>query len=188
MYNNKEELLNALVEADPGWDEWSELIALVETLDMKLVEEEYLGQYIAEGSRLCFGPIDEYEWPDWIPSYVPAIRGMKADEPMMAGGYADVFDETCTVRGSVFVPGGVDTQIGFPEFDVPEGIYNFQCNSSGALFHVDKSLNVLAPNSKKKRLEVIDSLEVFTRKNIRQTLIGESWFKLYDNLPSIFLD
>lgn len=113
---------------------------------------------------------------------------MKADIPLMSGGYAWSFDGTATVSGEVFLEGGAEQQLGFPSVDVPEGVYKFQTNSSGALFHIDQSLNILAPNSDKKCLEKIDSLEDFTKNNIRQVLLGQEWFKLYQDLPGIFLD
>ena len=185
---DKTSLLESLRENHPGWQEWDQLITLAESLDLEAAHDEFIGDYLASGTRLCFADAGTVQWPDWMPAYVRAIYGMKADEPMMAGGYAESFDGVPTKRGQVFAKGSDDAELGFPVFDVPDGVFGFQSNASGALFHVDTQLNVLAPNSDKECLGVIDSLEDFTKKNIRQALAGERWSNLYEDLPGMFLD
>jgi len=185
---DKKALLGKLKDNHPGWTEWDALIALVHTLDLEIEHEEYLGEFLACGVRLCFKDGAEIDWPQWMPSYVQALYGMKADEPMMAGGYASNFRNSPTIRGEVFADGSDDEDMGFPVFDVPAGIYGFQSNSSGALFHIDEALNILAPDSERECMRVIDTLENFTRSCIRQTLADEEWFVLYKNLPGTFMD
>jgi hypothetical protein len=47
---------------------------------------------------------------------------------------------------------------------------------------------VLYPNSEDGCFVTLDTLEEFTKKNIRQALSGESWFKAYADLKGMLLD
>jgi hypothetical protein len=71
---------------------------------------------------------------------------------------------------------------------VPSDVYCFQSNSSGAQFFVNKNLVMLYPNSEGGCFETLDTLEEFTKKNIRQALAGELWFEAYTNLKGTLLD
>ncbi len=186
---DKRRLIDNLETADPGWPIWAELIELVESLEFDLEQSPYLGVYLASGSRLVFQvPAGGHRWPEWLPCYVPAVYGMKAADYPAAGGYADSFDGSPTEEGSVFASGGVNADLGFPEVSVPAGVYGFQSNSSGALFHLDTRLRVLYPHVESASLRVLDSLEEFTRKNIRQALENETWFRAYADLDATLMD
>lgn len=113
---------------------------------------------------------------------------MKADDWEMAGGYADSFRNQCAVRGAVFSPAGNDADLGYRVIDVPPALYNFQSNSSGAQFFVNKNLVMLYPNSEDACFKLLDTLEEFTKKNIRQALAGERWFEAYTDLKGMLLD
>ena len=82
----------------------------------------------------------------------------------------------------------LEEELGFPLLDVPPDVYNFQSNNSGALFFVNKKLEVLYPNSDDACFEILDSLTEFTKKNIRQTLEGATWFGAYSDLKGSLLD
>lgn len=182
-------LIDRLKDANPVWDEWNELLAFVKSLKFECIASDYLGNFYVADDRLCFSELgDEPPWPDWLPSYVPALYGMKADNWEMAGGYAVSFCNQPAKKGAVFSPAGNDADLGYPRIDVPKDVYNFQSNSHGALFFVDKSLRVLYPNSENKRFDELDSLELFTRKNIRQTLNGRPWFEAYSGLKGSMVD
>lgn len=182
-------LVDRLTPTNPSWHEWDELIALVKSLSFESVGNEYLGMFYASDHPLVFAePKSAPEWPRWFPTYVAALFGMKADGWEMAGGYADSFSNEPAIKGAVFSPAGNDAELGFPLIDVPPGVYNFQSNSSGALFFINQDLDVLYPNSDDKRFEKLDTLEAFTRKNIRQTLKGKPWFQAYPNLKGPLLD
>jgi hypothetical protein len=185
---NKKDLLNRLHEANPGWDIWEQLLSLIDSLDFTHIHNEYLGDVLISEDRLCFGKPEHVNWPDWMPNYVKALYRMNADNYEMAGGYAGSFTGLLTEKGQVFCEGPGDELLGFPLFDVPPDVYQFQSNSSGALFHIHQNLNILAPNSEAECLDVVDSLEQFTQKNIQQVLVGQQWFTAYSNLPGTFLD
>jgi hypothetical protein len=126
-------LLQRLTRGHPGWDVGDQLISLVKSLDFDYIVCEHLGNFYASGCRLSFSDLrDGVVFPSWLPSYVLALYGMKADYWEMAGGYADSFHGTPARRGGVFSPAGNDQELGFPLFDVPVGVYDFQSNSSGA--------------------------------------------------------
>jgi hypothetical protein len=184
-------IVDRLTAANPGWREWGKLVTLVKSLSFEIVSNEYLGTFYVSDAhrRLVFAdPARQSPWPTWLPSYVPALFGMKAGDWEMAGGYADSFYNKVAVKGSVFSPAGNDQELGFPIIDVPPDVYCFQSNSSGAQFFVNKNLIVLYPNSQDRCFEILDTLEKFTKKNIRQVLSGASWFKAYADLKGTLLD
>jgi hypothetical protein len=182
-------LLDRLTAANPGWREWGELVTLVKTLSFDEVINEYLGKFYTSDRPLVFtdagarGP-----WPTWLPKYVPALFGMKADDWEMAGGYADSFCNVPARKGAVFSPAGNDEELGYPLIDVPSDVYCFQSNSSGAQFFLNKKLEMLYPNSADRCFEPLDMLEEFTKKNIRQALAGARWFAAYTDLKGTLLD
>jgi hypothetical protein len=182
-------IVDRLTAANPGWYEWGMLITLVKSLSFDKVSNEYLGTFYVSDQPLVFSdPARRSPWPTWLPNYVPALFGMKADDWEMAGGYADSFCNILAMKGAVFSPAGNDKQLGFPIIDVPPDVYSFQSNSSGAMFFVNKNLVVLYPNSENKCFETLDTLEEFTKKNIRQALSGASWFEAYADLKGTLLD
>jgi hypothetical protein len=182
-------LIDRLTAANPGWDEWDELLVFVKSLTFECIASDYMGNFYAAGDRLCFSDLsEELTWPDWLPSYVPALYGMKADNWEMAGGYADSFCNEPAKKGTVFSSAGNDADLGYPLIDVPKDVFTFQSNSHGALFFVGKSLRVLYPNSEDERFDELDTLEVFTRKNIRHVLEGHRWFEAYSGLKGSLLD
>src|SRR5439155_10284764 len=139
---------------NPGWGEWGKLITLVKSLSFDLVEDEHLGSFYSSDHPLTLAdPGDRPAWPAWLPTYVPALFGMKADDWEMAGGYADSFCNELAVKGAIFSPAGNDEELGFPLIDIPKDIFNFQSNSGGALFFVNRTLEVLYPNSDDERFE-----------------------------------
>ena len=174
---SKSAILKRLTEGHPGWVEWDELISLVRSLQFEVLSDDYLGIFYVSGSRLVFRepPINQ-KWPVGMPLYVAALLGMKADNWEMSGGYGEAFDGSPARKGAIFSAAGNDELLGFPVLDVPEGVYCFQYNSFGAGFFINADLSVVYPNSEAKRLEVLDSLDIFTKKNLRQVLAGRVWF------------
>lgn len=182
-------LIERLTAANPGWDEWDRLLAFVKSLQFESVASDYMGNFHTAGDRVCFSELsEEPTWPEWLPPYVPALYGMKADHWEMAGGYADSFSNHPAEMGAVFSPAGNDADLGYPLIDVPPDVYTFQSNSHGAQFFVSKSLRVLYPNPDDERFDELDPLDVFTRKNIRQVLDGRPWFEAYRGLKGSSLD
>jgi hypothetical protein len=176
-------LIQRLIAANPDWEEWDVLIGLINELEFEYVTSKYLGSHYVSEDRLCFSEVSEEQtWPDWLPAYVPALYGMKADEWEMAGGYASLFDNEPAQKGSAFAPDGLDVQLGYPILDIPNDIYPFQSNVHGASFFISKSLDIFYPSAETEQFVKLDSLEDFTRKNIRQALIAETWFGAYRNL------
>ncbi len=187
--SNNAEPVTRLKNANPGWQTWTKLLAPADELDFEFIKNEFLGDYLQSDNRLCFANPNETQWPTWIPSYVTALYGLKADHHEMAGGFAESFYGSMTVKGNVFCEGPSDELLGYPEFDIPDGIYTFQSNSSGALFHLNEDLKVLAPNSEKECLVEMDSLEDFTKRNIEQALKNGNWFSEYEGkLEGTLLD
>lgn len=185
----KKLLVERLEGANPGWGEWGKLLALVKSLSFDKMVDEHLGTFYTSDHPLVFAdPGDRPAWPSWIPAYVPALLGMKADDWEMAGGFADSFCNELAVQGAVFSPAGNDEELGYPLIDVPEEVYYFQSNNSGALFFINNNLEVLYPNSDDECFEKLDTLEEFTRKNIGQALKGETWFQAYPDLKGTLLD
>jgi hypothetical protein len=187
---NKEMLLTRLSKAHPGWDVFADLIAFVKSRDFEYLKKKYVGNFIASGERICFTehPRD-LRWPDWIPAYVPALYGMKADYCEMAGGYAGSFTDRLVVKGSVFTQAGTDLELSFPSIEVPTDTYYFQSNSSGAEFFLNKRLEVLYPDAENKRFNVLALLEQFTQKNIEQVLAGKLWFSAYSgSIKTVLMD
>src|SRR5262245_28411065 len=91
----KQELLDRLITAHPGWEEYEALICLVKSIPFQRVQIEYVGDFIASGTRLVFSALDaNITWPQWLPSYVTALYGMKADDCEMEGGYSWRFSNT----------------------------------------------------------------------------------------------
>lgn len=182
-------LIDRLRAANPGWREWGKLITLVKSLSFEEVIDEHLGTFYTSDRPLVFSdPANQNPWPAWLPRYVPALFGLKADDWEMAGGYADSFCNELAVKGAVFSPAGNDEDLGYPLIDVPPDVYTFQSNSSGAQFFVNKKLVMLYPNSEGRCFETLDTLEEFTKKNIRQALAGETWFGAYTDLKGTLLD
>jgi hypothetical protein len=184
----KNDLITRLASGDPGWPEWKEFVELVASLEFEYINDEFLGEYFISGNRLTFAVSNDVAWPDWLPKYVPALYSMKADDFDMAGGYVDSFDGSQTKTGGVFAHGGNDVEMGWPLIRVTEEAYPFQMNSSGALFHINRELNILHPDFKEECLKVLDSLETFTQKNIQQALKNETWFRAYDDLDATLVD
>jgi hypothetical protein len=194
------DLVARLTAAAPGWPEWAELVELVGTKSLSLIEDECLGSYLTSGAndpdtaeegggRLTFRiPRGEFVWPAWVPAYVPALWGLIAADYSLAGGYAGAFIGHPTEQGYAFAGGVGDEQLGFPILPVPPGCYPFQDNSSGALFHLSADLRVLYPDAQRGRFSVLDSLEAFTRTNVRQALAGRLWFEAYQGLDADILD
>jgi hypothetical protein len=183
------QLIDRLTVANPGWCEWGNLITLVKSLSFEQVNDEHLGTFYTSDRRLVFSdPAARSPWPDWLPGYVPALFGLKADDWELAGGFADMFCNELAVKGAVFSPAGNDEDLGFPLFDVPPDLYPFQSNSSGGQFFINKDLVMLYPNSVGKCFEMLDTLEEFTKKNIRQALAGVPWFGVYTDLKGTLLD
>lgn len=53
-------LIDRLVVANPGWDEWNQLIELVNSLDFEYVTSDYLGNFFsARGWRLSFSELGD---------------------------------------------------------------------------------------------------------------------------------
>ena len=176
---NQNALIQRLAMAHPGWAEWDLLVSLVGALNWEYVVNEYCGDFFISGNRLTFRSRPMFSCPDWMPNYVPALIGMKADSWEMAGGYADDFGNHCVKRGAIFSPAGNDTQLGYPLIDAPADGYYFQSNTSGALFYVDTKLDFLFPCVSTKRFAILDSLDDFTKTCIRQTIAGTPWFEAY---------
>jgi hypothetical protein len=176
-------LLRRLRNSHPGWDVYDQLLSLVESLDFERIDDETTGTFIASGNRLVFAEHNprSFDWPDWLPSFVPALYGMKADDYEMAGGFADAFSNVPAKRGSVFNHPYDDQELGYPLIEVPGGTHPFQRNSSGATFFLSQDLQVLYPNSADERFEVLDSLEDFTKTCIKQTLVDAGWFAAYSS-------
>jgi hypothetical protein len=185
----KERLLARLNVANPGWNEWQDLLYLVSSLDFEYLTSEFMGAFYRCGDTLVFSEVGTHlTWPDWMPAYVPALYGMKADNWEMAGGYADSFCNQLPSEGAVFSPAGNDELLGFPLIEVPDGTYAFQSNAHGATFFVSRELEVLYPHSGEKCFKVLDPLETFTRKCIQQALVGGYWSKAYPRLEYSLLD
>jgi hypothetical protein len=181
--------LDRLMAANPGWYEWSRLINVVKTLSFDEVSSEYLGKFYTSDRPLVFSDAAARNpWPTWLPRYVPALFGMKAADWEMAGGYADSFYNEPARKGAVFSPAGNDADMGYPLIDIPADVFCFQSNSSGAEFFVNKSLVMLYPNSETKCFERLDTLEEFTKKNIRQAIAGAQWIEAYTDLKGTLLD
>lgn len=173
-------LRERLAKAHTGWPLWDELLGLVDSLDFEYVEDMHLGNHFASGVRLSFAEADHVErWPDWMPAYVPALFGMKADSWETAGGFADMFSGTLARRGRLFSSVASDERLGFPAIDPPPGTYEFQSNNSGATFYVNRALEVVWPSAQTEQFQVLDSLEVFAQTNIAQALAGKAWGKAY---------
>lgn len=184
-------LLDRLIASHPGWHEWEKLVNLVRTLSFDEVGDEFLGTFYASKRPLVLvfsEPGTRAPWPTWLPKYVPALFGMKAGDWEMAGGYADSFYNEPARRGAVFSPAGNDAAMGYPLIDVPADVYCFQSNNSGAQFFLNKKLDMMYPNSDDRRFETMDTLEEFTKKNIRQALVGAPWFAAYRGLKGTLLD
>ena len=177
------ELLTRLESAHPGWDEYDALIKKIKSLKWKIINDEHLGRYfISHGVELVFKlDVDNSKWPKWAPPYVFPLRGLIAYEYDLAGGYADWFTGEPSVSGSVFVGAVEDSVISYPYIEAPEGVYNFQANSSGALFHLSKTLNVLYPDIVSLQFEQLDTLESFTKNCISKSLEGEVWYSAYQD-------
>ncbi|HLP14461.1 MAG TPA: hypothetical protein VK177_21200 [Flavobacteriales bacterium] len=176
---HKQKLVDRLTHANPGWPEWDKLIALVQSLDFEYVVDEYTGNYFVSGNRLVFKEENKEEpidWPGWMPGYVPALYGMNADDYECAGQYATDFDGIETGPETVFDTAGSDES----DMEIPGGTYPFQSNFQGNLFHITEQLEILFPNREENCLSKLDSLEEFTKKNIRAVLEGNQWFSIYN--------
>jgi len=183
------QLVDRLTSVNPAWSEWDQLIGLVKSLTFETVRDAHLGTFYVSNQPLVFAdPADRSPWPAWLPAYVPALFGMKADEWEMAGGYADSYCNTLSVKGAVFSPAGNDEQLGFPIFEVPQDVFYFQSSSSGALLFVNKKLEILFPGVTHGCLRKLDTLEAFTRKNITQAMVGAPWTEAYHDLEWSLVD
>lgn len=178
---NKEDLIEHLTVADPGWTVWASLVDLVRSLDFTLTSDEYLGDFIASGTRLSFGILpDDRHMPEFAPLYVSALFDMKADDPETAGGYACCLNfQEVAKRGALFSPAGNDADMGYPVFDPPPDTYRFQTNRSGAVMFLNRDLEVVCPNSASKSFTVLDTLDTFTQVCIQHVLDEEDWFVAY---------
>ncbi len=128
-----EDLIQRLEAADCGWPVYSQLVGHVRSVVWRIESDPYLGSFfVSDQSFISFAHRSaEMVWPSWLPGYVPALAGMKAGDPEIAGGHADQFSGRTTEEGSVFAPGGMDDQLGYPLIAVPDGVYEFQVNSAG---------------------------------------------------------
>lgn len=184
-----EMLVDRLTLANPGWEEWGKLISLVKSLPFEKVEDEHLGTYYTSDHPLVFAePSGGHSWPAWLPAFVPALFGLKVDDWGMAGGFADAFFNEPAIAGAVFSPAGNDEELGFPPIDVPQGVYYFQMNGSGAMFFINETLDILYPNALKMGFEKLDTLEQFARNNIERALVGEAWYQAYPDLEGYLID
>lgn len=182
----KASLLTRLSSANPGWSEYAELMSFAESLDFCFEREQYVGDFISSGARLVFcAPDPKVDWPAWMPAYVPALHGMKADHCGMAGGYAWGFKNALAEYGRVFSQN--DEELYLPLIEPPNETYYFQTNECGAWFFVSTRLEVSYPNSESRRFEVLDSLENFTKRSIRQTMADKRWFEAYSGAIKGFL-
>jgi hypothetical protein len=184
---NKASLLQRLTTGNPGWEEWNELLALVTSLEFEYVASEYLGNHIVSGSRLTFAA-EPFRFPDWLPSYVPALYGMKAAYWENAGGFAQHFNGSLAESGAIFSPAGNDEEFGYPRIDIPAELYHFQSNASGAQFFINKAQQILYPNAEDHCFTILDPMDEFTRKNIQQAVNGREWFDAYPNLKGVAFD
>jgi len=182
-------LLERLKLGHPGWDIWDELITVVESLTFDYIDSEYLGKFFACGSRLCFSDVEaQFVWPTWLPAYVPALVGMKANRWEVEGGFAGNFTAKVVRAGHVFSPAGNDVDIGFPLIEVPDGVYAFQSNSSGARVFVNTAAEILYPDPVARCFASLDSIDEFARKNITKAVDGEDWSLAYPGLGRMLLD
>ena len=103
------------------------------------------------------------------------------------------FADASEIQWPVWLPGYVKTIYGM-KADDPEmaGGYAHCFHGTpaekGAVFYVNTKLQILAPDADRGCFIVIDTLEEFTRKNIRQVLAGKSWFELYQDLSGTMMD
>jgi len=186
---SKRALLKRLRSAHPAWKEWDALLELVKELEFHRVEDEFLGNFYESGGRLTFAADEgKAAFPDWLPSYVVALLGMKADDWQMAGGYAQAFDGRTASKGRIFSPAGNDEAMGFPVFDVPKETYWFQSTSGGGSIFINKKHHILFPDADERKMTKLDSLDSFTRSSIAQAVAGAPWTAAYPNLAGKLLD
>jgi hypothetical protein len=177
---SKGAILMRLNGAHPGWCEWDALISLVESLDFEVIIDKYLGEFYVSTTRLSFAkPSVRKKAMACLPPFVWALYGMKADFWQMAGGYADSFNGDLARVGAVFSPAGNDDKLGLPVIWPPRDTYYFQSNSGGALFFVNKKLDICYPSTDGECFETLDTLDEFTKTNIRQVLDWKQWFRAY---------
>lgn len=189
MSPHKKDLLTRLQSGNPGWPLYVEMIRMVEGCDIEYVEAKYLGNFFVSGDRLSFSDHDaKIVWPNWLPEYVPALYGMKAGYWEIAGGFAKSFRNEAPTKGAIFSAAGNDEEMGYPLLDAPPGIYDFQSNSSGASFFINRDLEVLYPDRYECRFVVLDSLESFTQNSLRQFLALKNWFDLYEKKVDGLID
>jgi hypothetical protein len=186
---SKRNLTKRLKTAHPGWKEWDELLDLVSQLKFERVEDEFLGNHLVSGGRLTFAAdFGDVVFPEWMPPYVPALLGMKADDWEMSGGYAQAFDGRTAVKGQLFSPAGNDAQLGFPVFEVPKDVYPFQYTHSGGTVFINKKLQILFPDAEERKMARLDDLPAFTKNSIAQTVAGRPWTAAYGALSGKLLD
>ncbi|MCB1042994.1 MAG: hypothetical protein KDC35_08655 [Acidobacteria bacterium] len=183
-------LINRLRTCDLEWPEYQALMDHVAKTTWQLVKDENLGNYyVSKDERLCFAaPAQPFTWPDWRPTYVRTLFGMKAGHYEMAGGYADRFDGQQSDPLMVFTGGVEDELFGYPPIEISCNLYPFQSNINGALFHVSREGNVMDPDASTGALSVLDSVEQFSRNAIVQALKGNDWFCAYRHLNLVILD
>jgi hypothetical protein len=178
------DLVSRLDAADPGWPEWSQLVAVVNKDRFEHIQDEYRGSFLVSARPLCFRASDR-EWPAWLPAFVTALYGLKATDYEIAGGFAEAFTGEPTRRAAVFAQAGNDDALGYPLISVPAETYPFQTTLSGALFHLNRSLEVLYPDVDSEALVVLDSLEHFAIKNITAVLSGRPWLSAYPGIGQL---
>lgn len=182
-------LLRRLRDANPGWSEWNDLLALVESLKFQRVEQEYLGIFYAAGDRLCFAEIEsDATFPDFVPDYVNALYGLKPDEFENSGGYAIELSDQEAQRGNLFSPLGNDAALGYPEFDPPAGTFPFQATNTGASVFLTADLDVVAPDANQEAFVTLDTLEAFTRRSIQAALDNHNWTRFYQTQMRDLMD
>lgn len=188
---NQQTWIQSLRAANPGWTEWRELIEFAQSLEMVEFENEYLGAFLTSGSTEqdagdtwpgCLTvkvlPM-ETQFPAWLPKYVRPLVGLKASEYCMEGGYANAFDGRPSQPGHAFFGPILDAELGHPLIPIPTDCFPFQRNSSGALFHITKKLEILTPDASQGKFLLLDDLETFTKKSIRCVLEGRDWYESY---------
>jgi hypothetical protein len=186
---NKRNLTKRLQAAHPGWKEWDKLLELVKELKFDLVEDEFLGNFLVSGARLTFeADQDEVKFPDWMPAYVPALLGMKADDWDKAGGYAQAFDGRTAEKGKIFSPAGNDEAMGFPVFAAPTGTYWFQSTPGGGSIFINKKLQILFPDADARKMAKLDDLPAFTKNSIARAVANQPWTAAYGELAGKLLD
>lgn len=175
-------LLDRLERTDPGWPVWRDLVALARSLRFEVLENDWLGSFYVAGERLVFKFVPESPlWPAWTPPYVRGLYGLKATNWEWEGGYAGALENQPVQAGYLMDPSGTigDESLGYPLIRLDKPVYAFQANVHGTRFHINQNLDVLYLDSEREKLEVLDSLERFSQRNIEMALENRGWYEAY---------